>query len=82
MMALNWVGAVLTDLAASLILLAAGFLIGRWRERRRLVGRALSEYDFYPYAATPENFAEFSLKDFRSRRTISCATPTAARRGS
>ena len=65
MFALNWAGAVLTDLAASLILLAAGYLVGRWREQRRLTGRALSGYDFYPYAATPENFAEFSLKDFR-----------------
>lgn len=65
MIAMNWIGAVLAELSASLILLGAGFLIGRWRERRRLTGRALSEYDFYPYAATPENFAEFSLKDFR-----------------
>ncbi|MGH6889502.1 MAG: PAS domain-containing protein [Rhizomicrobium sp.] len=65
MFALNWIGAVAAELAASLILLAAGFFIGRWRERRRLTGRALSDYDFYPYAATPENFAEFSLKDFR-----------------
>ena len=28
-------------------------------------GRSLDEYDFYPYASTRENFAEFSLKDFR-----------------
>lgn len=65
MFAINWIGAVAAELAASLILLGAGFFIGRWRERRRLTGRALSDYAFYPYAATPENFAEFNLKDFR-----------------
>jgi len=65
MTVLNWVGSVLTDVVASLLLLAAGFLIGRYRERRRMLGRSLTEYDFYPYVATPERFAEFSLKDFR-----------------
>ncbi len=65
MMALQWVGSVLTDLTASLVLLAAGFLIGRYRERKRQQGRSLTEYDFYPYVATHEKFAEFSLKDFR-----------------
>src|SRR5215469_11890963 len=65
MTVLNWVGSVLTDVVASLVLLAAGFLIGRYRERRRMLGRALTEYDFYPYVATPEKFAEFSLKDYR-----------------
>jgi predicted transcriptional regulator YheO len=64
-MAADLAGSVLTNVIASLVLLAAGFLIGRYRERKRLQGRALSEYDFYPYVATPENFAEFSLKDFR-----------------
>jgi predicted transcriptional regulator YheO len=43
----------------------AGILIGRWRERKRMRGRSLDDYDFYPYASTRENFAEFSLKDFR-----------------
>jgi predicted transcriptional regulator YheO len=65
MTVLNWVGTVLTDVVASLVLLAAGFLIGRYRERKRMQGRPLTEYDFYPYVATPEKFAEFSLKDFR-----------------
>ena len=65
MMALNWIGSILTDLTASLVLLAAGFLIGRYREKKRQQGRSLTEYDFYPYVATPEKFAEFSLKDFR-----------------
>lgn len=65
MFAGEWVASVLSELTASSVLLGAGFLVGRYRERRRLKGRALHEYDFYPYAATPENFAEFSLKDFR-----------------
>jgi len=61
----NWISSVLAELAASLILLAGGYLVGRYRERRRLRGKALIEYDFYPYVATPEKFAEFSVKDFR-----------------
>jgi predicted transcriptional regulator YheO len=65
MTALQWIGSVLTDLTASVVILAAGFLIGRYRERKRQQGRALTEYDFYPYVATHEKFAEFSLKDFR-----------------
>ncbi|HSM94493.1 MAG TPA: PAS domain-containing protein [Rhizomicrobium sp.] len=56
---------VFSDVAASLVLVAGGFLVGRYRERRRMKGRDLTEYDFYPYTRTPENFAEFSLKDFR-----------------
>ncbi len=65
MFALQWIGSVLTEISASLILLAAGYLIGRYREQKRQQGRSLTEYDFYPYVATPEKFAEFSLKDFR-----------------
>jgi predicted transcriptional regulator YheO len=64
-MAADLAGSVFTNVIASLVLLAAGFLVGRYRERKRLQGRALTEYDFYPYVATPEKFAEFSLKDFR-----------------
>src|SRR6185503_12384782 len=64
-LAADWFGSVFTNVAASLVLLAGGFLIGRYRERKKLQGKALTEYDFYPYVATPEKFAEFSLKDFR-----------------
>jgi predicted transcriptional regulator YheO len=64
-MAADLAGSVFTNVIASLVLLAAGFLVGRYRERKRLKGRALTEYDFYPYVATAEKFAEFSLKDFR-----------------
>ncbi|MBV9062392.1 MAG: PAS domain-containing protein, partial [Alphaproteobacteria bacterium] len=64
-LAADWIGSVLTNVLASLVLLAGGFLIGRFRERKAQQGKALTEYDFYPYVATPERFAEFSLKDFR-----------------
>ena len=63
--AADWFGSIFTNVAASLVLLVGGFLIGRYRERQRQQGKALTEYDFYPYVATPERFAEFSLKDFR-----------------
>jgi predicted transcriptional regulator YheO len=61
----EWIGGLTQNIVASAVLLAAGFLIGRFRERRRAEGKALTEYDFYPYVATPEKFAEFSFKDFR-----------------
>ena len=65
MVGADWLSGLAQNLAVSLLFLGGGFLIGRYRERRRLEGRALTEYDFYPYVATPERFAEFSLKDFR-----------------
>ena len=65
MIASEWFGTMLSEFTASALLLAAGYFVGRHRERRRLRGKALHEYDFYPYVSTPERFAEFSLKDFR-----------------
>ena len=65
MTTVQWISSVLSELTVSLFLLGAGFLIGRYRERLRLKGRNLTEYDFYPYVSTPEKFAEFSVKDFR-----------------
>jgi predicted transcriptional regulator YheO len=56
---------VVASIMASAILLAAGFLLGKYKERRRKFGRNLDEYDFYPFTVTRENFGEFSLKDFR-----------------
>src|SRR5436189_3291462 len=56
---------VIASIIASLFLLAAGFLWGKYKEQRRKVGRNLEEYDFYPFMVTRENFGEFSLKDFR-----------------
>jgi predicted transcriptional regulator YheO len=61
----EWFGAMLSEFTASALLVVIGFLVGRYRERRRLRGRALHQYDFYPYVATADGFAEFSLKDFR-----------------
>ena len=56
---------VIASIIASTVLLAAGFVWGKYKERRRKFGRRLEEYDFYPFTITRENFGEFSLKDFR-----------------
>jgi predicted transcriptional regulator YheO len=64
-MRVEWFLTMLSEFTASALLVIAGFLVGRYRERRHLKGRDLHEYDFFPYVATPEKFAEFSLKDFR-----------------
>jgi len=56
---------VIASIIASLVFLAAGFVWGKYKERRRRFGRNLDEYDFYPFTVTRENFGEFSLKDFR-----------------
>src|SRR6202171_809763 len=55
---------VIASIIASAILLAAGFLWGKYRERRKY-GRNLEEYDFYPFAINRDNIPEFNLKDFR-----------------
>ena len=65
MLGVEWFGSLATDLAASCLFLGGGFVVGQVRERQKLKGHSLHEYDFYPYGASPENFAEFSLKDFR-----------------
>ena len=55
---------VAINLLASLVLLAIGYLIGRWRVRRQLRGRNLEQYDFYPFAADADGFPQFSLPLF------------------
>src|SRR5881394_1424942 len=55
---------VIASIIASLVLLAAGFLWGKYKERRKY-GRNLEDYDFYPFGINRENFPEFNLKDFR-----------------
>ena len=60
-----WISKFIVELIVSLVLVLGGYLVGSYRERRSMKGRGLDEYDFYPYASTRENFAEFSLKDFR-----------------
>ena len=55
---------VIASIIASLVLLAAGFLWGKYKERRKY-GRNLEDYDFYPFTINRQNFPEFDLKDFR-----------------
>jgi predicted transcriptional regulator YheO len=55
---------LIASIVASLILLAVGFLWGKYKERRKF-GRNLEEYDFYPYTINRDNVPEFNLKDFR-----------------
>src|SRR5438876_4322555 len=55
---------VIASIIASLVLLAPGFLWGKYKERRKY-GRNLEDYDFYPFTINRENFPEFNLKDFR-----------------
>ena len=55
---------VIASIIASIVLLCAGFLWGKYKERRRF-GRNLEEYDFYPFTINRDNLAEFNLKDFR-----------------
>jgi predicted transcriptional regulator YheO len=77
----DWLSTMLSEFTASALLVGAGFFIGRFRERRRLLGKDLHHYDFYPYVATPEKFAEFSLKDFRlgMHHLLRYSDPRAAR---
>jgi predicted transcriptional regulator YheO len=58
-----WIN-VIASIIASAILLGAGFLWGKYKERHKF-GRKLEEYDFYPYSVTRENFGEFNLNNFR-----------------
>jgi len=55
---------IIASIIASSILLAAGFLWGKYKERRKF-GSNLEEYDFYPYTINRDNVPEFNLKDFR-----------------
>src|SRR6266481_129182 len=56
---------LIASIVVSVFSLAAGFLWGKYKERRHKFGRNLEEYDFYPFIVTRENFGQFSLKDFR-----------------
>lgn len=56
---------VIASIIVSLLFLSAGFVWGKYKERRCKFGRNLEEYDFYPFTVSRENFGEFSLKDFR-----------------
>jgi predicted transcriptional regulator YheO len=54
----------IASIIASVILLVAGYLWGKYKERRRF-GRNLEDYDFYPFNINRDNLPEFNLKDFR-----------------
>ena len=56
---------VLTEVIVSLIIFIGGFAIGKHRERKKLRGKNLDEYDFYPFDMDRNNIPQFSLKDFR-----------------
>jgi len=56
---------VLTEVIVSLLLFAGGYAIGKYRERKRLKGKNLEEYDFYPFDMDRNNIPQFSVKDFR-----------------
>src|SRR5258705_5017847 len=56
---------VLTEVIVSLILFAGGFAIGKYRERKKLKGKNLDEYDFYPFDMDRNNVPQFDVKDFR-----------------
>jgi predicted transcriptional regulator YheO len=56
---------VIASIIASAFFLVAGFIWGKYKERRRKFGRNLEEYDFYPFTITRENFGEFNLNNFR-----------------
>jgi predicted transcriptional regulator YheO len=56
---------VIASIIASAVFLVAGFIWGKYKERRRKFGRRIEEYDFYTFTVTRDNFGEFSLKDFR-----------------
>jgi predicted transcriptional regulator YheO len=71
---------VVASIIASAILLSAGFLWGKYKERKRF-GRRLEEYDFYPYTVNRDNFPEFNLNNFRlgTHYFLKNLDPTAAR---
>src|SRR5437660_11822665 len=56
---------VVASIIASAFFLVAGFIWGKYKERRRTFGRNLEEYDFYPFTVTRENFGEINLNNFR-----------------
>ncbi len=56
---------VIAGLLGSAIVFGGGFLVGRYRERRRARGRNLEDYDFYPFEVDRDHFAHFDLEDFR-----------------
>jgi hypothetical protein len=76
----EWLGTMLSEFAASALLVGAGFLVGRYRERRRLRGKDLHQYDFYPYVATAEKFAAICINIDITHRCLGTEVGRAHRR--
>jgi predicted transcriptional regulator YheO len=62
---MDWLVDLATNLLVSLILLAAGYAIGKRKEHALLTGRNLEQYDFYPFAVDAHGFPDFSIEQFR-----------------
>ena len=56
---------VLVEVIVSLVLFIGGYAIGKYREKKRLQGKNLEEYDFYPFDVDRNNIPQFNIKDFR-----------------
>lgn len=53
-----------TNVIASVILIAAGYFVGIYRERRAQKGRNLEDYDFYPFGVDELDNVYFDLDKF------------------
>lgn len=58
------VNELIVNILASVILLAFGFLFGKYRERNQLKGKNLEEYDFYPFDVDESKRLNFNLEKF------------------
>ncbi len=56
---------VLTEVIVSLVIFVGGFFIGRYRERKKMRGKNLDDYDFYPFETDRDHIPRFDIKDFR-----------------
>lgn len=60
-----WLVNIFSGLIVSVILFGVGFFIGKKREREKLKGKNIEEYDFYPFDIDSEKRLYFDIKDFR-----------------
>jgi hypothetical protein len=61
----SWLQEIAANLIVSALLVGAGFLIGKYRQRSLMRGRNLEQYDFYPFEVDADGFPNFSLELFR-----------------
>jgi hypothetical protein len=57
------------NIAASLIFLAAGYVFGKYRERKTHRGKNIEEYDFYPFVTDTNNLLTFDAERFSNAVT-------------